>query len=173
MSSPGPTAGKHAPFEIWTIRCHRKGNESNAHNKVWHSLVNLCSNSNLWCHMDLLKKKEQTHQKLLRQIAFALLGSLEMKISLVLLSRISSPGGLPGHHSHPFSSAETPLFFVPLSALRKTHSNTNHHTLLKGSACPLRTGTLVSSSHRDDFQVDFLFRNKSMSKNHLARAHEP
>lgn len=167
MSSPGPTAGKHAPFEIWTIHCHRKGNESNAHNKVWHSLVNLCSNSYLWCHMGLLKKA-QTHQ-----IAFALLGSLKMKISLALLSRISSPGGLPRHHSHPFSSAETPLFFVPLSALRKTRSNTNHHTLLKRSACPLRTGTLLSSSHRDDFQVDFLFRNKSMNKNHLTSAHEP
>lgn len=54
--------------------------------------------------------------------------------------------GLPWHPT-PFSSAGTPLFFVPPPVLWKTLSNTNYHILLKLLVCMLlENGTLVSSS---------------------------
>lgn len=80
----------------------------------------------------LVCSKEQTHQKLPPKQLLLRDGNKPT----IHPSTISSPGGLP-RHSHPFSSAETPLLSVPPPALPKALRNTNDHILLKLLVCML------------------------------------
>lgn len=120
MSSPGPTAGKYAPFETWTICCHSKGHESNAHNKVWCSLAHPCSNSKHWCHIALPERGDSSTAT--TQIALTQLGNLETAVILLLPSGFSSRGCLPDTptpflQQEPLCSLSLPLHFEKLSVI--------------------------------------------------------